>query len=221
MVWPRRVLPLVTCVLVLEVGSAGVWVLRFSAAVKHGYENVRQKLATNNMIVTQNSTAVSNYNEGMETVQTVTNGEPQTKSTNSEWVADTSQVSFPNHLASGKVHGMDFLVRAALFRNGDLRISSANGLSVAIIHLGASIEGKNYEIQSSDDNSSVNPHVRMTWSEGEVVQTKTFNKGCGLKLQFGQAKNRTVSAKIYLCFPDDSKSWVAGSFQVRLPKPKQ
>jgi hypothetical protein len=207
-------------ILLLEVASAGVWVMGFSAAVKQGYENVRQAMATNNVVVTQNSTTVSNDNEGMETVQSATNSEPQIESTNSEWVADISQVSFPDHPAIGKVHGMDFLVRATLFRNGDLRISSANGLSVAIIRLGASIEGKSFEIQASADDNA-DPRVKMTWTEDGVVQSTTFSKGYSLKLQFGPVKNRTVAAKIYLCFPDDSKSWVAGSFQVRLPKPKQ
>jgi hypothetical protein len=207
-------------ILLLEVASAGVWVMRLSAAVKQGIHDVRQEMATNHVVVTQSSTTVSNDNEGVETIQSVTNSEPQIVATNSEWVADISRVSFPDHLASGKVRGMDFLVRATLFRNGDLRISSADGLSVAIIRLGASIASRNIEIKSGDDNSSIDPRVRMTWTENEVEQSQTFNKGYGLKLQFGPAKNRTVAGKIYLCFPDDSKSCVAGSFQVRLPKPK-
>jgi hypothetical protein len=207
-------------ILLLEVASAGVWVLRFSAAVKQGIHNVQQDLATNHLIITQSSTTVSNDNEGMETVQSATNSEPQTESTNSQWVADISEVAFPDHLASGKVHGMDFLVRATLFRNGDLRISSADGLSVAVIRLGPSIAGRNIEIQPGDDNTS-DPRVRMTWTKDEVEQSQTFNKGYGLKLQFGPLKNRTMAGKIYLCFPDDLKSCVAGTFQVRLPKPKQ
>jgi Domain of unknown function (DUF4190) len=208
-------------ILLLEVGGAAVFGLRFIGAVKQGYENARQEIATNNVIVTQNSTTVSNDNEGLETVQSATNSEPQIEPTNSQWVADISQVSFPNHLASGKVHGMDFLVRTALFKGGDLRISSANGMSVEIIHgLGATIEGKSFEIQASADDNA-DPRVKMTWNENGLVESTTFSKGYGLKLQFGPVKNRTVAAKIYLCFPDDSKSCVAGSFQVRLPKPKQ
>jgi Domain of unknown function (DUF4190) len=207
-------------ILLLEVGSAAAFGLHYAGAIKQGYENVRQEMATNNLIVTQSSTTVSNDTEAMEIAQSVTNSEPQIESTNSEWVADISQVSFPDHLASGKLHGMDFLVRTALYKNGDLRISSANGTSVEIFHgLGASIAGKSFEIQSSAD-SSVNPHVKMTWTENGVGQSQTFNQGCGLKLQIGPLKNRTMAAKIYLCFPDDLKSCVAGTFKVRLPKAK-
>ena len=114
---------------------------------------------------------------------------------------------------------MDFTFKTALFKNGDLRIISANGTSIEIIHgLGDSIDGQSYEFQPDD---SANPRVKMTWSEDDVVQSQAYSKGYGMKLQFGQVANRKVSAKIYLCFPDDSKSYLAGTFEVRLIKPKE
>ena len=88
-----------------------------------------------------------------------------------------------------------------------------------IFRLDESIEGQRYEIHSVDSDST-NPHVKMTWNEGDVVQTATYSKGYGMKLQFDQAINRTISGKIYLCLPDDSKSCVAGTFKVRLSKQK-
>jgi DNA-directed RNA polymerase subunit RPC12/RpoP len=212
-------------ILMLEVGTAAVRLWSFSSALKQGYENVRQDLITNNVIVTQTqSTTVSNDNKPMEPVKpgTVATGNQQIELAKSEWTSDISKASFPDHPASGKLRGIDFAVKTASFRNGDLKISSANGTSLDIFRLDESIEGHSYEIQSVD-GSSANPHVKMTWNEEEVIQTATFNKGYGMKLQFDQAINRTVSAKIYLCFPDASKSCVAGTFEVRLikQKPKQ
>ena len=136
----------------------------------------------------------------------------------SEWTADISQASFPDHPASGKLHGLDFTVTTASFRNGDLKMRAGNGTMVDIFHLDASIEGHSYEIQSNAGGNTNNPSVRMTWNEGDVIQTSTFGKRYGMKLQFGQAANRKVPGKIYLCFPDDSKSCVAGTFEVRLLK---
>jgi DNA-directed RNA polymerase subunit RPC12/RpoP len=192
-------------ILMLEVGTAAVRLWSFSSALKQGYENVRQDLIT-------------------EPVKpgTVATGNQQIELAKSEWTSDISKASFPDHPASGKLRGIDFAVKTASFRNGDLKISSANGTSLDIFRLDESIEGHSYEIQSVD-GSSANPHVKMTWNEEEVIQTATFNKGYGMKLQFDQAINRTVSAKIYLCFPDASKSCVAGTFEVRLikQKPKQ
>jgi len=209
-------------ILMSEVGTTAVYVWRFSTAVKQGYENVRQNLATNNLIVTQTqSTTVSNDNQPMEPVkpETVAAANPQIEPDKTGWTSGINKVSFPNYPVSGKLHGMDFAVKTASFRNGDLRIRSADGMQLDVYHLGASIEGRSYEIQSDDDDTA-NPHVKMTWNEGGAVETATFNKGYGMKLQFAQAINRTVSGKIYLCFPDDAKSCVAGTFEVKLPKQK-
>jgi len=224
-------------ILISEAGSTAFYVWRISAAVKQGFENARQELATNTVIVTQTqSTTVSNESQPVEPVQTgiaVTNNQltesvkpetiaatnPQIESGQSAWTADLSKVSFPDHPVSGKFHGLDFTARTASFRNGDLRIRAANGMQLDVYRLGADIEGHNYEIQRDDDDRA-NPRVRMTWNEGGATQTATFNQGYGLKLQFGPAINRTISGKIYLCFPDDAKSCVAGTFEVRLPKPQ-
>ena len=222
--------------LMSEVGTTAVYVWRVSNAVKHGFENARQSLATNKIIVVQTqSTTVSNNNQPVEPapagVVVTTNQpvEPVTPATTvatsrqierekSEWTADISKASFPDHPASGKLHGLDFTVTTASFRNGDLKIRAGNGMLVDIFHLDASIEGHSYEVQSDEGGNTNNPLVRMTWNEGDVIQTTTFSKRYGMKLQFGQAVNRKVSGKIYLCFPDDSKSCVAGTFEVRLLK---
>jgi hypothetical protein len=51
-------------ILMLEAGTAEVWIWSFTAALKQGYENVRQDLATNKIIVTQTrSTTVSEQDE--------------------------------------------------------------------------------------------------------------------------------------------------------------
>ena len=222
--------------LMSEVGTTAVYVWRVSNAVKHGFENARQNLATNKIIVVQTqSITVSNHSQPPKPARAgvvVTNNQPaepvtpattvatnqQIEPAKSEWTADISKASFPDHPASGKLHGIDFAVKTASFRNGDLKIRAGNGTFVDIFHLDASIEGHSYEIQSDEGGNTNKPLVRMTWNEGDVIQTSTFSKRYGMKLQFDQAINRTVSAKIYLCFPDDSKSCVAGTFEVRLLK---
>ena len=209
-------------ILILGLATVVVYVWSFSKALKHGYENARQELATNNIIVTQTqSTTVSNDNQPVEPVkpEPVATGNQPIEPAQPGWTSDINKMSFPDHPVSGKLHGIDFTLKTALFRNGDLKLSSANGMWLDIFRLGDSIEGQSYEIQAVDSDNT-NPHVKMTWNEGDVVQTSTFSKGYGMKLQFDQAVNRTVVGKIYLCFPDDSKSCVAGTFKVRLLKPK-
>jgi len=224
-------------ILVLGVGTAGVRVWSLSKAVKHGFENVQHDLATTNFIVKQIQPAAgSNDNQQVETVEpeaVVTNSQPlepvkpepvvierpQIGSGQSGWISDLSKMSFPEHPVSGKVHGNDFTLRSASFKSGDLKIISGNGVLVDIYRLDESVEGQHYEIHSFD-SASTQPRVKMTWDEGDVIQSSTYSKRYVLKLQFDQALNRAISGRIYLCFPDDSKSYVAGTFKMRLPTPK-
>ena len=228
-------------ILASEIGSTAFYVWRISTAVKQGYENVRQNLTTNTAIVmkTQSETGsneipplepapaevmVTNNQpvEPAKPVTVVTNNQLNNQSTESlpsEWTTDLSTASFPEHPAGGKLHGVDFAIKTAFFRNGDLKISSANGMVLDIFRLDASIEGRSYVVRF-DDNNTASPHVKLTWNQQGAVQTATYSKGYGMKLQFDQAINRTVSAKIYLCLPDDSKSCVGGTLQVRLIKPR-
>jgi hypothetical protein len=206
-------------IVMLEAGTAAVKIWRFSTAMKQGYENVRLDMETNNFIVQSTNVSNDNQMEPANSGPVATNDQP-IESAESGWVADIGNVSFPDHPASGKIHGLDFTVKSALFRGGDLKLSSANGMSLEIIHgLGSSIAGQSYEIQSTDDNSG-NPRVKLTWHEGDEVQSTTFNKGFGIKLKFAQVISRKIAAKIYVCLPDDSKSYVAGTFEVRVPKPQ-
>jgi DNA-directed RNA polymerase subunit RPC12/RpoP len=211
-------------ILMLEAGTVGVKMWRFSAAMKQGYENVRSDLATNQIILTTNQFAtIPNIKQPVDSAGTgaVVEGNLTADAANSgsEWTADINAASFPDHGVSGKFHGMDFTFKTALFRNGTLKISSTEGMVLEIFRLGPSITGQDYEVQPADDDGDIQ-HVKMTWNEGDVIQSATFNKGCGMKLHFDEVKNRKVAAKIYLCFPDDSKSYVTGSFEVRLARPK-
>jgi DNA-directed RNA polymerase subunit RPC12/RpoP len=223
--------------LIVGAGSAVFYVWSLSAAVKHGFEKAKYDLGTNNIIITQTQpTIVSNDNQQTEPVEpeaVVTNSrqpepvkpEPvatnnqQMESVKSEWTSDIGKMSFPDHPVSGKLHGSDFTLRTATFRNGNFRLSSENGTSLDILRLDESIEGQSYQIQPIYSDNT-NPRIRITWNEGDVSQSSTFNKGYTMKLRFDQVINRTISGKIYLCLPDDSKSCVAGTFKVRLPKQK-
>ncbi len=206
--------------LALEAGTVGVKLWQFSTAMKHGFENARQELKTNSLIVTHIQTpAASSNTQRVEPTMAVavvaTN--PPAEPAPSEWTSDPANSPFPDHQVSGRLHGIDFNFRTALLRRGSLLIRGPNGMVVEVFRLSNSIEDQTYAIEPSDGGDA-NPRVRMTWNEGDGVMTATYAKGYGMKLQINQAHGQTVSAKIYLCFPDDSKSWVAGTFQARAPK---
>ena len=111
---------------------------------------------------------------------------------------------------------MYFALKTATLRGANLRLNSENGPSLEIFGLDQPVAGQSYEIQPAD--SSANPRIKLSWNEGDVIQDATYSRGYGMKLQFAQAVNRKVSGKIYLCLPDGSKSYIAGTFEVRIPR---
>jgi len=209
-------------ILMLEVGTVSVKLWRFSTAMKQGFQNARQELATNNVIVTRTqSTPASNAGQSMEPAksESVTANNRPAEPVTSEWTADVGAASFPGHSVSGKLFGMDFSGATATFRNGDLKISAAGGLAVEVLRLGASIDGEGFQVQPTDENRR-GPHLHVTWSEGDGNYIVNYNRGYGMKLQFDDSANGKVAGKIYLCLPDNSKSCLAGTFEARIINPK-
>ena len=202
-------------ILVLEVATVGAYVWNFSRAVRQGIVDAQHDLATNHIVITQTQPPATDDTQASPTrPKAVTAGNP-TEPGNSGWTTDLSQMTFPNHPASGEIRGMNFKARNAVFHPAGLRIISAGKLFLDIHGLGDTIEGKSFEVQTTDAGKS-NPRVQITWSEGDASPTVVFPKGYAMKLQFDQAVNGTVAGKIYLCLPDDSKSWVAGAIKVKL-----
>jgi hypothetical protein len=208
--------------MVAGVCIAAFWVWTIGAAVKQGVETVQQGLATNHIVVQTQSTTVSNANKPeMDATKPadITHDTPQTETVKSSLSLDVTKVVFPNHPIDGKLRGKNFNLKTTWFRNGDLRLRSEDGMQVDILRLGATVENRTYEIQPSNDGRTI-PHVKMAWTEDDVVQSVMFTKGYGLNLQFGPTVNRTMSGKIYLSLPDDSRSCLAGTFEVKFPKQK-
>jgi hypothetical protein len=204
--------------LMLEAGTAAVYIWSFSSAMKQGIEKAKQELATNAIVVVQTqSTAPTNASQPVETAQLVTANSQPVESTVTGWTADINQMSFPTQPVSGRLHGSDFAVSTASIQGTSLRLYSESGMAVHILGLDTAVEGQSYDIQPADNGAKL--RVRMSWSEAGADQTTTFGKGYAMKLQFGPAINRKIAGKIYLCLPDDSKSYVAGTFEVRVPRP--
>jgi hypothetical protein len=206
-------------ILMLEAATAAVHIWSFSSALKQGIANAQQELATNSIVITPTQPApAANARPPAEPVRPVAAvvNSPAVEPVTTGWSSDINMVSFPDQPVDGKLHGMDFNLKSAILHAANLRLTAESGLELEILGLDEPAEGQSYQIQPAD--AGANPHVKLTWNEDGVVQSATFAKGYGMKLQFGLAKNRRVSGKIYLCLPDNSKSWVAGTFELRLPK---
>jgi Domain of unknown function (DUF4190) len=136
----------------------------------------------------------------------------------SGWTLDVKDATIPSDPVSGQVHGKDFQLKRVLFRNGNLRFISSDGESVLIHNVGNSIANTDLEVQTSSGDNA--PKIEIAWKDGDENKTATFQDGYAMDLKVDAAKGRRIPGQIYLCLPDDSKSYIAGTFTIVLPKPK-
>jgi DNA-directed RNA polymerase subunit RPC12/RpoP len=149
--------------------------------------------------------------------------------TNFTWTLDLTNAVLPDTPVAGRVHGNGFLCEQAILRGGSLWLQQGDARSWdlaifvnLIARQGEDLSGKTVEI--GPDRSSA-PPAGLRWRKEERKSAgRTFTNGYALKVVFGQATNKHMPGKIYLCLPDPAKSFVAGTFDAeikKLPPPKQ
>lgn len=135
------------------------------------------------------------------------------------WTLNLAEVTIPETPAAGRVHGRDFSSQRATLQGGKLDLRSGGmGLTIQLFaKQGEDLAGQSINIEASRTNS---PKVILRWKDDqEKSETKNIRSGYALRLEFGQVANARMPAKIYLCTPDDAKSYVAGTFTAEIRKP--
>jgi Domain of unknown function (DUF4190) len=147
-------------------------------------------------------------------------------SLDSLWNLNLTTAQFPNQAAAGKVHGKDFTVESAsaqngiiILRQGQIALPDLQVMIFTFVKNNQGLAGKNYDISpaNSDLTQKNMPHVRLLWREEGSATNKIqiFGKGFAMKLQLGSPDAAgKIPGKIYLCYPDDQHSYVAGSFDI-------
>jgi DNA-directed RNA polymerase subunit RPC12/RpoP len=148
---------------------------------------------------------------------------------NKGWSLNLAGAAFPDDAAVGRLHNKDFICGRALFQNGLLALrqgSFRQPEAFVNVYLSPNetreLDGKRFDIRTNDSGTS--PRIVLRWKEDDLRVTQTFTNGYAMKLEFGQSTAGMVPGKIYLCMPDASKSFVAGTFtaEIRnLSSPKQ
>jgi hypothetical protein len=146
---------------------------------------------------------------------------------NIAWSLNLSNVAFPDSPLAGSIHGNGFFCEKATLKGGTLTFRQGRiwppdlGVSVLLVaREGEDLAGKFIAIPA--DRPPPLPRVVLRWKdEAQEPATQTINTGYAMKLSFGQPVNGRMPGKIYLCLPDDPKSFVAGVFdaQIRRAQP--
>ena len=146
--------------------------------------------------------------------------------TNIVWSLDLTNAPFPDSIAAGGIRGSGFSCERATLEGGTLSLRQGKGwppdLGVTILlpfRPGENFNGKTVEV--APGQAPPVPRVVLRWKDDQQQPAKqNIEGGYALKVAFGQPANGRMPGKIYLCLPDEAKSFVAGIFEAEIRKPK-
>jgi len=143
------------------------------------------------------------------------------------WMLNLEAAAIPNSTAAGRIHGRDFIAERAILQNGTLTLRAGRGGTVefgVMINFGGALPealaGQSLNITTNADKAA---GVMLRWKDDDQQSKVAISNGYALLLNFGQLSGNHLSGKIYLCAPDETKSYIAGTFNadIRRPKPKK
>lgn len=148
---------------------------------------------------------------------------PEGPAVKAEYTLDLTLAQIPGAKVSGTVENDPFQLDSALISGDVLMLRQGKGTfpdKEVLIYLraGANLEGKKWEI-TAEQTSGV-PQVVKKWKPDPryAARSKSYAKGYLMKLELGQAKEGRIPGKIFLAFPDESQSFVAGTFDAFSPQ---
>jgi hypothetical protein len=142
-----------------------------------------------------------------------------------KWTLNLTNAVFPEIVAAGRLKGSGFKCERATLRGGKLTLRQGGPSGAPVmgvtVHLfarrGEELSGKTIEV--APNRAPPLPRVSLHWEDDRQQRGKDdILAGYALKLVFRQAANGRVAGKIYLCLPDASKSFVAGTFEAEIRK---
>ena len=145
--------------------------------------------------------------------------------TNIKWSLDLTNAVLPETIAVGSIHGSGFKCEKATLTGGNLTLRQGGawppdlGLSVVLFaRAGEELSGKSVEVAS--DRAPPLPRVVLRWKDDQQKGvTRNFSGGYALKVVFGEATNGRMPGRIFISLPDETRSFVAGSFDAEIRKP--
>jgi len=172
-------------------------------------------------------TATSQTNQTSAQTQTPSRPAPAAPpSSDTNWMLSLDgMTNFPDAPAAGRIHGQDFIAERVVLQNGTLMLREGRGgaltFGLMINFGGAQPEALAGQSLNVPTNAPMAARVTMHWLDSGQSAMEDLEGGYALRLQFGQVAGNRLSGKIYFCAPDESKSYVAGTFnaQIRRPRP--
>lgn len=143
------------------------------------------------------------------------------------WTLNLADAKIPEAPAASVINGQSNILQRAIIR-GDLLIlwPGTNwppdlGFAVKLSQFAKRAEelaGQTVIVEATQTNA---PRMVLRWKDeqGQSV-TQDYHEGYALRLEFGAVADTRLPGKIYLAAPDDGRSYVAGTFDLEIRKPK-
>lgn len=139
------------------------------------------------------------------------------------WTLQLKGVSIPASPVSGRIKGSNFVSETVSLEGGLLKFAQGADFFadlemdvVLFVNLSAELSGKTFTVPNKESGGS--PNIWMKWKQAgkDTPEQRSWLEGYAMKLEFGKMANGKLSGKIYLCVPDEEKSFIRGTFEVPL-----
>lgn len=140
------------------------------------------------------------------------------------WTLDLAD-AVPETAATGRINGAAFTCQRATLQGGTLNLRQGGkgppDLGVSVFLHAVRSEDLAGQIVGIATNLPSAPRVALRWKdEQQQAVTKNFSGGYALRVEFGAISGNRLPGKIYLCTPDEKRSFVLGAFTAEIQKPK-
>ena len=136
------------------------------------------------------------------------------------WTLDLTNVIIPDDIAIGRIRGTDFKCDLAVLQGGALTLragilgSPYLGFTINFFaRRSEELAGKVLNVTTED---LIAPRVVLRSVDNGQPVNEVVRGGYAMKLEFGKIGGGKLPGKIYICLPDEEKSYVTGTFQAEI-----
>jgi len=150
---------------------------------------------------------------------------PATANKDKNWRMNLDTAGIPAAPVAGRIHGQNFTLEQVFFQANTLTLRAGTHgpleFGVAVVFVGmkaADLSNKTINITPTSDGP---PKISLRWLDGSgTPQKENFSDHYAMRVEFDELANNKLPGKIYLCTPDTEKSYLMGSFNANVIRPK-
>jgi hypothetical protein len=134
------------------------------------------------------------------------------------WTLNLDTVTIPESAVAGYIHGKVLIPQRMILNADGLTLRTADnppeaGVTIYLRENRGNLFGKSVVIKPDATNA---PLVNLRWKDAEGNAVTQPERGYALRIEFGRPAGDRLPGKIYLCAPDDQKSYVVGTFTAEI-----